>query len=94
MEKQKDQHIINGIGQIPDEVVISPEKQALFDLIDKAARGDVEAAGRIAEGYLLGSFETAPNYAKAQKWSRYAAKRGDSRGLFVQEELKKLGYTK
>ena len=70
----------------------TPEKQKLFDLIDKAALGDVAAAGEIAEGYLTGSFEDVPNYEKARKWAHYASKKGNPKGIFVMEELKKLGY--
>ncbi|MBE5995868.1 MAG: hypothetical protein E7240_00760 [Lachnospiraceae bacterium] len=83
---------VSSLKDVPDEVVITPEKQKLFDLIDRAAVGDLEAAGEIAEGYFLGTFEDVPNYEKARKWSHYAAKKGNAKGIFVQEELKKLGY--
>ena len=73
-----------------DEITLTPEKQNLLDLIDKAARGDAEAAGEIAEGYFLGKFEPVPNYAKAEKWAHYAAKRGNAKGLFVMNELERL----
>ena len=85
-------HTVSSLKDVPDEIVITPEKQRLFDLIDKAAVGDTEAAGEIAEGYFLGTFEDVPNSAKARKWSHYAARKGNAKGIFVQEELKKLGY--
>lgn len=75
-----------------DDIEITPEKQRLYDLIDRAAVGDDAAAGEIAEGYLLGTFEDTPNYPKAYKWGHYAAKRGNARGAFVLEELNKLGF--
>ena len=71
---------------------ITPEKKRLMDLIDKAALGDIEAAGEIAEGYFLGTFEDVPNYEKAKKWSHFAARFGNAKGLFVQAELRRLGY--
>ena len=74
----------------PDDIEISPEKQRLFDLINRAAVGDVAAAGEIAEGYFLGTFENVPNYTKAAKWSHYAAKHNDPKGLFVQAQLEKF----
>ena len=58
-----------------------------FDLIDKAALGDVEAAGHLAEGYLKGLHECEVNHAKAKKWATYAAKRGDERAQQVLNEL-------
>ena len=87
----KESKTISSLKDVPEEIIITPEKQRLFDLIDKAALGDVEAAGEIAEGYFLGTFEEVPNYAKAAKWSHYAAKKGNKKGIFVQEELKKMG---
>lgn len=83
-----DSHVLSSVNEIPDEI-ITPEKQRLFDLIDKAALGDVEAAGEIAEGYFLGTFEEIPNYEKAKKWSHYAAKHGNAKGLFVKAQLEK-----
>ena len=58
-----------------------------FDLIDKAALGDVEAAGHLAEGYLKGLHECEINAAKAKKWATYAAKRGDERAQKVLDAL-------
>ena len=60
-----------------------------FDLIDKAAIGDLEAAGLLAEGYLKGKYECEKNPAKAKKWATYAAKKGDERAKKVLEELEK-----
>lgn len=58
-----------------------------FDLIDKAALGDIEAAGHLAEGYLKGLHECEVSPAKAKKWATYAAKRGDIRAQQVLEAL-------
>ena len=84
---------INKLTDLPvGDIKTTPEKQHLYDLIDKAAVGDDKAAGEIAEGYLLGTFEETPNYEKAKKWAHYAIKRGNPKGEFVWNELKKLGY--
>ena len=58
-----------------------------FDLIDKAALGDIEAAGFLAEGYQKGLYECEVSAAKAKKWATYAAKRGDERAQKVLDEL-------
>ena len=58
-----------------------------FDLIDKAAWGDIEAAGLLAEGYQTGKYECEKNLAKAKKWATYAAKHGDERAKKVLETL-------
>lgn len=92
MDNSGKNHKIASLESVPHEMTIPDKKQELFELIDRAARGDAEAAGEIAEGYFLGKFEDVPNYAKAKKWSHYAAKRGIARGIHIQEELKKAGY--
>jgi TPR repeat protein len=56
-------------------------------LIDKAALGDIEAAGLLAEGYQTGKYECEKNLAKAKKWATYAAKHGDERAKKVLETL-------
>ncbi len=50
-------------------------KIALLTLIDKAARGDIGAAEKVALCYYDGSFGEK-NPAKAKKWASYAAKHG------------------
>lgn len=62
-------------------------KMRQFRLIDAAARGDIEAAAELAEGYLIGSFGDAPNPQKALKWGRYAAKRGSLKAAEVLERM-------
>lgn len=59
-----------------------------FDLIDRAAAGEVEAAGLLAEGYAKGRYECELNQIKAMKWAKYAASKGDELGARVLEELK------
>ncbi|MDO5703285.1 MAG: hypothetical protein Q4G47_08035 [Lachnospiraceae bacterium] len=56
-------------------------------LVDEAARGSIEAAADLAEGYLRGSFEGDPDPVKALKWSRYAAKRGSVKAAVILSEL-------
>ena len=46
-------------------------------LVDAAARGDIEAAAKLGEGFLKGSFDGVKNPEKARKWLSYAAKRGN-----------------
>ena len=58
----------------------------MLKLIDKAARGDIEAAAALAEGYMKGSFGEK-NIEKALKWGRYAAKRGDRKAAELLEML-------
>lgn len=62
------------------------KKQKLLDLIDKAGKGNIEAAEEIAVGYYKGSFGDK-NPAKAKKWASYAAKHGSE---VAQELLGKL----
>lgn len=58
-----------------------------YDFIDRAAAGDIEAAARLAEGYLKGLYECEKNDAKALKWGRYAARHGSALGKQVVEKL-------
>ena len=51
------------------------KKQKLLDLIDKAGKGSIEAAEKIAVGYYKGDFGEK-NLTKAKKWASYAAKHG------------------
>ncbi|MBQ1598340.1 MAG: hypothetical protein IIT72_03775 [Lachnospiraceae bacterium] len=65
------------------------KKGSKFDLIDRAAKGEVEAAGLLAEGYAKGTYDCERNDIKAMKWAKYAAGKGDPVGIRVLEELKK-----
>lgn len=62
------------------------DKQILLDLIDKAARGNIEAAEKIASGYFTGEYGEK-NLEKAKKWASYAAKHGSKT---AQEILDKI----
>ncbi len=62
-------------------------KQELLDLIDKAGRGSIEAAEKIAQGYYKGYFDEKPNYEKAKKWASYAAKHGSELAADILEQL-------
>ncbi len=64
------------------------ENQEWVTLVDDAARGDLEAAAKLAEGYAKGSFGKADRN-KALKWCRYAAKRGNQRALQLLAKLEK-----
>ena len=68
---------------------ITFEKGSKFDLIDRAAKGDIEAAGLLAEGYANGKYQCEKNDIKAMKWAKYAAAKGDVLAGKVLEQLKK-----
>ena len=51
------------------------KKMMLLTLIDAAAKGNIEAAEKIALGYYHGDFGGS-NLAKAKKWASYAARHG------------------
>lgn len=59
-------------------------------LIDLAAKGNIEAAADLAEGYLKGSFGESPNIVKARKWASYAAKHGSEKARQLLKEMEKL----
>ena len=61
-------------------------KVALLKYIDSAAKGNIEAAEKIALGYYSGEFGEK-NMAKAKKWASYAAKHGS---VAAQELMGKL----
>ncbi len=63
-------------------------RERRFSLIDRAARGDVDAAAELGCAYFDGSLGEAPNPEKGAKWCRYAAKRGSRKAA---EALKKAG---
>lgn len=50
-------------------------KLTLLSLIDAAARGNIEAAEKVALGYYSGEFGEK-NLPKAKKWASYASKHG------------------
>jgi TPR repeat protein len=62
------------------------KKLSMLDLIDKAAKGSIDAAAELAEAYLTGKYGDK-NPAKAKKWANYAAKRGSK---LAEEVLAKL----
>lgn len=62
------------------------KKQKLLDLIDKAGKGSIEAAEKIAAGYYNGDFGEK-NFAKAKKWASYAAKHGSEIAAEILEKL-------
>ena len=51
------------------------QKLSMLELIDKAAKGSIDAAGELAEAYFTGKYGDQ-NTAKAKKWASYAAKHG------------------
>ena len=56
-------------------------------LIDAAALGSIDAAAQLAEGYFKGEFGAKPNYEKALKWAKYAAKRGNEEAAHLVEVI-------
>ncbi len=62
-------------------------KMRQIELIDKAARGSIDAAAGLAEGYMRGSFGEPANRIKAMKWAKYAAKRGNIKAALIMKEL-------
>ena len=69
---------LNFFDQLKSQgVKVEVPKSEKFDLIDKAARGDVEAAFLLAEGYAKGTRDCEKSPEKARKWAGYAAKRGN-----------------
>lgn len=56
------------------------------ELVDRAARGDLDAMVDLAKGYYLGSYGEK-NVGKAVKWCGYAAKKGNERALRWMETL-------
>jgi len=61
-------------------------KHKLLKLIDHAARVDIDAAAKVAEGYFDGSFGEK-NLQKARKWASYAAKHGNALAKEILEKL-------
>ena len=53
------------------------KKMSLLMLIDQAAKGNIDAAEKVAIGYYSGEFGDK-NPAKAKKWASYASKHGSS----------------
>ncbi len=73
----------------PGQNKIKHKPNTKFDFIDRAAVGDLDAAGYLAEGYLKGKYECEVNKDKARKWASYAAKHGNELAKQVLEELDK-----
>ncbi len=65
----------------------SEDKMRQLALIDRAARGDIDAAADLGEGYIKGSFGEKPNPVKALKWCRYAAKHGSIKAAEILREI-------
>ncbi|WP_242829393.1 YunG family protein [Butyrivibrio sp. WCD3002] len=53
------------------------DKLSMLELIDKAAKGSIDAASELAEAYFTGKYGDK-NPAKAKKWAGYAAKKGST----------------
>ncbi len=66
--------------------MLSDNKEFL-KLVDAAAKGNIEAAEKLGEGYFTGSFDGQKNYEKAKKWLRYAAKHGSIRAEAILEQM-------
>lgn len=62
------------------------DKLSMLKLIDKAAKGDIDAAAKLAEAYCTGKYGDK-NHIKAKKWADYAVKHGSS---LAKEVLSKL----
>ncbi|WP_242832072.1 YunG family protein [Butyrivibrio sp. VCD2006] len=62
-------------------------KLRLLRLIDRAAKGNIKAAGELADAYYTGKFGDT-NHAKAKKWASYAAKHGDAKAQEILNSLK------
>ena len=94
MQIRKDNKIINitdiAGNAVNAEAVLSPEKEQQFLLIDRAAKGSIEAAADLAEGYMKGSFGAPPDMAKARKWAKYAAKHGSEKSQRILDELEEM----
>ena len=68
-------------------LTLSPERERQFALIDQAAKGSLDAAADLAEGYWKGSFGEPSNPEKARKWAQYAAKHGNSKAQQLLDEM-------
>ncbi len=68
-------------------IEVEVPKSEKFDLIDKAAKGDVDACAVLAEGYAKGTHDCEVNLAKARKWALYAAKKGSEKAAALLAEM-------
>ena len=59
---------------------------SMINLIDQAAKGNVEAAEKVAEAYFTGKYGDK-NPAKAKKWASYAAKHGSELAKEIMSKL-------
>ncbi len=63
-------------------------KISMLNLIDKAAKGSIDAAAELAEAYFTGKYgDTNPE--KAKKWAGYAAKKGSRPAKDLLDEISK-----
>ena len=62
-----------------DEEELPEGKRRQLELIDLAAKGNIEAAALLAEGYLNGEFDGTVHPEKGRKWASYAAKKGSTK---------------
>ena len=62
-----------------EEEELPEGKRRQLELIDLAAKGNIEAAAALAEGYLTGAFDGTVHPEKGRKWARYAAKKGSQK---------------
>ena len=59
------------------------DNKEYMNLVDAAARGSIEAAEKLGEGFLKGSFDGKKNPERAAKWLKYAAKHGSERAALL-----------
>ncbi len=81
-KEEKHQRYLN----LKDKLAKRLDKLSMLKLIDKAAKGNTDAAGELAEAYFTGKYGDK-NHIKAKKWADYAAKHGSS---LAEEILSKL----
>lgn len=69
-----------------------PEGDADFHaLVRRAARGDMQAAYRIADAYRSGLLGVPANSRRMEQWLRYSAELGDGRASWELAELYNYG---
>ena len=86
-EKEQQLRLMDITGIKTAVPALPPEKEQQLRLIDLAAKGSIEAAADLAEGYWKGAFGEAPNREKAHKWAKYAAKRGNEKARQLLSKL-------
>ncbi|MCR5100077.1 MAG: hypothetical protein K6B41_01830 [Butyrivibrio sp.] len=63
------------------------DNEEFLKLVDLAAKGNIDAAEKLGEGYFTGAFDGKKNFEKAKKWLKYAAKHGSIRAEAVLEQM-------